>query len=140
MCGHAILDLKWQATCPASTQQKLILARRLDRRQKVCWSDAADPGVDIGAIEFIHRQIIAVRDAGCASSWSAVELDDVHVLERPHPGDSRPHRRRRECDERRAQRLPHDGQSHAQADKLHERAPQAHCALWSISAAADSST
>ena len=35
------------------------------------------PGVDIGAIEFIHRQIIAMRDAGKAVLLVSVELDEI---------------------------------------------------------------
>jgi general nucleoside transport system ATP-binding protein len=37
-------------------------------------------GVDIGAIEFIHRQLVALRDAGCAVLVVSVELDEVMSL------------------------------------------------------------
>jgi simple sugar transport system ATP-binding protein len=37
-------------------------------------------GVDIGAIEFIHRQLVAIRDAGCAVLVVSVELDEVMSL------------------------------------------------------------
>jgi simple sugar transport system ATP-binding protein len=36
--------------------------------------------VDIGAIEFIHKQIIALRDAGCAVLLVSVELDEILSL------------------------------------------------------------
>jgi simple sugar transport system ATP-binding protein len=34
-------------------------------------------GVDIGAIEFIHKSLIAMRDAGCAVLLVSVELDEI---------------------------------------------------------------
>jgi simple sugar transport system ATP-binding protein len=37
-------------------------------------------GVDIGAIEFIHRQLLALRDAGCAILLVSVELDEIMSL------------------------------------------------------------
>jgi len=37
-------------------------------------------GVDIGAIEFIHHQLIAMRDAGCAIILVSVELDEIMSL------------------------------------------------------------
>ena len=43
---------------------------------------AAQPtrGVDIGAIEFIHRQLVALRDAGCAILLVSAELEEVTSL------------------------------------------------------------
>ena len=61
-------------------QQKLILAREIDRRPKVLLVGQPTRGVDIGAIEFIHRQLIALRDAGCAILLVSVELDEVMSL------------------------------------------------------------
>ena len=37
-------------------------------------------GVDIGAIEFIHRQLVALRDAGCAVLLVSAELEEVTAL------------------------------------------------------------
>jgi simple sugar transport system ATP-binding protein len=37
-------------------------------------------GVDIGAIEFIHRKIVAMRDAGCAVLLVSAELEEVTAL------------------------------------------------------------
>jgi len=61
-------------------QQKLILAREIDRKPKVLLVGQPTRGVDIGAIEFIHRQLIALRDAGCAILLVSVELDEVMSL------------------------------------------------------------
>ncbi len=61
-------------------QQKLILAREIARQPKVLLVGQPTRGVDIGAIEFIHRQLIALRDAGCAILLVSVELDEVMSL------------------------------------------------------------
>ncbi len=61
-------------------QQKLILAREIARNPKVLLVGQPTRGVDIGAIEFIHRQLLALRDAGCAILMVSVELDEVMAL------------------------------------------------------------
>ncbi len=72
-------DLKC-ANLSGGNQQKLILAREIDRKPKVLLVGQPTRGVDIGAIEFIHRQLIALRDAGCAILLVSVELDEVMSL------------------------------------------------------------
>ncbi|MFL6198966.1 MAG: ABC transporter ATP-binding protein [Thermoanaerobaculia bacterium] len=61
-------------------QQKLILGRELDLHPKVLLVAQPTRGVDIGAIEFIHRQIVALRDAGCAVLLVSAELEEVTAL------------------------------------------------------------
>jgi simple sugar transport system ATP-binding protein len=61
-------------------QQKLILAREMDRRPRVLLVGQPTRGVDIGAIEFIHREILALRDAGVAILLVSVELDEIMSL------------------------------------------------------------
>jgi general nucleoside transport system ATP-binding protein len=61
-------------------QQKLILGRELDLHPKVLLVAQPTRGVDIGAIEFIHRQIVALRDAGCAILLISAELEEVTAL------------------------------------------------------------
>jgi simple sugar transport system ATP-binding protein len=61
-------------------QQKLILAREIDRRPKVLLVGQPTRGVDIGAIEFIHNQSIKMRDAGKAILLVSVELDEIRSL------------------------------------------------------------
>lgn len=58
-------------------QQKLITAREMARRPRVLLVGQPTRGVDIGAIELIHRQIIAARDAGCAVLLVSAELDEI---------------------------------------------------------------
>lgn len=61
-------------------QQKLVLARELDGDPKVLLVGQPTRGVDIGAIEFIHRQLVAMRDAGAAILLVSVELDEIMGL------------------------------------------------------------
>ncbi|MGH6946478.1 MAG: ABC transporter ATP-binding protein [Kiloniellales bacterium] len=61
-------------------QQKLIVAREMDRAPEVLLVGQPTRGVDIGAIEFIRRQLLARRDAGCAVLLVSVELDEVMAL------------------------------------------------------------
>ena len=61
-------------------QQKIVLAREIDKAPDVLLVGQPTRGVDIGAIEFIHRQIIAMRDAGAAILLVSVELEEVLSL------------------------------------------------------------
>jgi ABC-type uncharacterized transport system ATPase subunit len=61
-------------------QQKLVLAREMDRAPDLLLVGQPTRGVDIGAIEFIHRRLIALRDGGAAILLVSVELDEVLAL------------------------------------------------------------
>jgi simple sugar transport system ATP-binding protein len=61
-------------------QQKLIVARELSRGAKLLIASQPTRGVDIGAIELIHRQIIAARDRGVAVLLISSELDEILAL------------------------------------------------------------
>ena len=61
-------------------QQKIIVARELDRDPDVLLVGQPTRGLDIGAIEFIHRRLIALRDQGKAILLVSVELDEVMSL------------------------------------------------------------
>ena len=70
------------ATLPAKSfsggnQQKLILAREIERNPELLLVGQPTRGVDIGAIEFIHRRIVELRDAGRAILLVSVELDEI---------------------------------------------------------------
>ena len=58
-------------------QQKLVLAREIGAAPQVLLVGQPTRGVDIGAIEFIHKQLIALRDAGKALLIVSVELDEI---------------------------------------------------------------
>src|SRR5262249_7847046 len=61
-------------------QQKIVLARELDRRPDLLLVGQPTRGVDIGAIEFIHRRLVELRDAGTALLIVSVELDEILAL------------------------------------------------------------
>ncbi|HEY9282172.1 MAG TPA: ABC transporter ATP-binding protein [Pyrinomonadaceae bacterium] len=61
-------------------QQKLIIGREFDQKPKLLLVSQPTRGVDIGAIEFIHRQLVALRDAGCAVLLVSAELEEVTAL------------------------------------------------------------
>src|SRR6185436_1612469 len=61
-------------------QQKLIIGREFDLRPKLLLVSQPTRGVDIGAIEFIHRRLVELRDAGCAVLLVSAELEEVMSL------------------------------------------------------------
>jgi simple sugar transport system ATP-binding protein len=61
-------------------QQKLVLAREFSRAPRVLLIGQPTRGVDIGAIELIHAQVRALRDAGCAVLLVSSELDEILAL------------------------------------------------------------
>ncbi len=60
--------------------QKLIVAREIERGPRVLIAAQPTRGVDIGAIEFIHQQVIAARDAGLAVLLVSADLNEVMSL------------------------------------------------------------
>ncbi len=61
-------------------QQKAIVARELDREHKLLIAVQPTRGLDVGAIEYIHKQIVASRDRGTAVLLVSLELDEVMSL------------------------------------------------------------
>ena len=61
-------------------QQKLIIGREFDVHPKLLLVSQPTRGVDIGAIEFIHRKLVALRDSGCAVLLVSAELEEVTSL------------------------------------------------------------
>jgi simple sugar transport system ATP-binding protein len=61
-------------------QQKVIVAREMGTHPKVLIAAQPTRGVDIGAIEFIHRRLVAERDAGTAILLVSAELDEIRSL------------------------------------------------------------
>ncbi|HSE18539.1 MAG TPA: ABC transporter ATP-binding protein [Pyrinomonadaceae bacterium] len=61
-------------------QQKLIIGREYHVAPKLLLVSQPTRGVDIGAIEFIHRQLVSLRDNGCAILLVSAELEEVTSL------------------------------------------------------------
>ena len=72
-------DLK-TANFSGGNQQKIVIAREMERDPDVLLVGQPTRGVDIGAIEFIHQQIVALRDRGKAILLVSVELDEIQAL------------------------------------------------------------
>jgi simple sugar transport system ATP-binding protein len=61
-------------------QQKLVLAREIEREPDLLLVGQPTRGVDIGAIEFIHQRLVELRDSGKAILLVSVELDEIMSL------------------------------------------------------------
>ena len=61
-------------------QQKAIIAREIDKDPKLLVAVQPTRGLDVGAIEYIHKQIVAERDRGTAVLLVSLELDEVMNL------------------------------------------------------------
>lgn len=67
-------------TLSGGNQQKLIIGREFDIDPKLLLVSQPTRGVDIGAIEFIHRKLVDLRDAGAAILLVSAELEEVLSL------------------------------------------------------------
>ncbi|MEO0563923.1 MAG: heme ABC transporter ATP-binding protein, partial [Chloroflexota bacterium] len=67
-------------TLSGGNQQKAIIAREFSRDSKLLIVAQPTRGVDVGSIEFIHKQIVKMRDAGTAVLLVTTELDEILSL------------------------------------------------------------
>ncbi|SEE67713.1 nucleoside ABC transporter ATP-binding protein [Arthrobacter alpinus] len=67
-------------TLSGGNQQKVVLARELARPLKLFIASQPTRGVDVGSIEFLHKRIVAERDAGTPVVIVSTELDEVLEL------------------------------------------------------------
>ena len=68
------------ANFSGGNQQKIVLAREIERDPACLLVGQPTRGVDIGAIEFIHKRVVALRDQGKAILLVSVELDEIRSL------------------------------------------------------------
>ena len=61
-------------------KQKVIVAREMSRELRVLVASQPTRGVDVGSIEFLHKRIVAAREAGCAVLIISSELDEIYAL------------------------------------------------------------
>jgi ABC-type uncharacterized transport system ATPase subunit len=61
-------------------QQKVVVARELSRELRLLVAAQPTRGVDVGSIEFIHKQVVAARDSGVPVLLVSTELDEVAAL------------------------------------------------------------
>lgn len=74
---HGWLEAK---SFSGGNQQKIVLAREMERNPDLLLIGQPTRGVDIGAIEFIHQHIVELRDQGKAILLVSVELDEIMSL------------------------------------------------------------
>lgn len=67
-------------TLSGGNKQKVIIAREMSRGAKLLIASQPTRGVDVGSIEFIHKQIIAAREEGLGVLLISAELDEVLAL------------------------------------------------------------
>ena len=61
-------------------QQKVIVARELSREVKLLIASQPTRGLDVGSIEYIHKEIVAMRDRGVGVLLISAELDEIMAL------------------------------------------------------------
>src|SRR5205085_1215085 len=61
-------------------QQKVVLAREIERDPRVLIAAQPTRGLDVGAIEFVHRRLVEERDEGRAVLLVSLELDEILSL------------------------------------------------------------
>ena len=68
------------ANFSGGNQQKIVLSREMEQDPDVLIVGQPTRGVDVGAIEFIHRRLVEMRDKGKAVLLVSVELDEIRSL------------------------------------------------------------
>jgi simple sugar transport system ATP-binding protein len=68
------------AALSGGNQQKVVLAREIDGDPKVLIAAQPTRGLDVGAIEFVHRRLVEQRDAGRAVFLVSLELEEILSL------------------------------------------------------------
>jgi general nucleoside transport system ATP-binding protein len=68
------------ASLSGGNQQKVIIAREFSRNPRVLVAAQPTRGLDVGAIEFVHRRLVAERDEGRGILLVSFELDEVLSL------------------------------------------------------------
>ncbi len=67
-------------TLSGGNLQKIVLGRELDGHPKFIIANQPTRGLDVGSIEFVHKTLIAERDAGAAILLVSVELEEIMSL------------------------------------------------------------
>lgn len=74
-CGQGAVTMA--RSMSGGNQQKAIIAREIDRNPELLIAVQPTRGLDVGAIEYIHKQLVAQRDAGKGVLLVSLELDEV---------------------------------------------------------------
>ncbi len=74
-----LMNIRLRALSPGN-QQKAIIGREVDRNPDLLIAAQPTRGLDVGAIEFVHKKLIERRDAGKAVLLLSFELDEIMNL------------------------------------------------------------
>lgn len=86
MISEAVRAWIQSPSMSGGNQQKAIIARELTKKHDLLVAVQPTRGLDVGAIEFIHKQIVKERDEGAAVLLVSLELEEVMNLSDPYPG------------------------------------------------------
>ncbi|MFU0504406.1 ABC transporter ATP-binding protein [Pseudaminobacter sp. NGMCC 1.201702] len=81
--GYSIAASGPSAVCrklSGGNAQKVILSREFAKARRVLLCNQPTRGLDVGAIEFVHRELLRKRDEGCAVLLASEELEDLFAL------------------------------------------------------------
>jgi simple sugar transport system ATP-binding protein len=81
--GYSIAANSLSAACrklSGGNAQKVILSREFAKASRVLLCNQPTRGLDVGAIEFVHRELLRKRDEGCAILLASEELEDLFAL------------------------------------------------------------
>ncbi|WP_420638635.1 ABC transporter ATP-binding protein [Candidatus Poriferisocius sp.] len=67
-------------TLSGGNQQKVVLAREFSRRPKVLIADNPTWGLDVGAVDYVHRRLLQLKEAGTAVLLMSLDLDELLKL------------------------------------------------------------
>ncbi|MBS3652255.1 ABC transporter ATP-binding protein [Pseudaminobacter sp. 19-2017] len=83
IAGYSIAATGPDAICrrlSGGNAQKVILAREFGKADRLLLCNQPTRGLDVGAIGFVHRELLRKRDEGCAIVLASEELDDLFAL------------------------------------------------------------
>jgi ABC-type uncharacterized transport system ATPase subunit len=70
----------WAGSLSGGNQQKMVVARELSRPLRLLIAAQPTRGLDVGAVAFLHQQLVNKRDEGCAILLVSAELDEILTL------------------------------------------------------------
>ena len=79
----------YASSLSGGNQQKVAIAREIASDPKLLIAHQPTRGLDVGAIEFVHKRLVEERDKGRAVLLVSLEYEEVRVAGRPDPGDLR---------------------------------------------------
>ncbi len=131
-CARRAIDTK-VGRLSGGNQQKVVLARELSRDLRLFVAAQPTRGLDVGSIEFVHKRIVATRDAGVPGDRGVDRARRGGGARRPHRRDVPGRDRRNRAGEHVARRArPDDGRRarRSRQEQQHDRDPARPASPW----------